>query len=248
MPFSTGFERRLTIFTPRDLRRDLDKKTCTNGFLLEYLSTMSKHRNSTKDSPANTAAERVFRDAGGILRTRDALQAGIHPRTLYALRDQGRIEQLSRGLFRLANQPPLGQPDLVTVAMKIPSGVICLISALAWHELTTQIPHEIYVAISRGSEPPRIDYPPVRHYWFSGKAYTEGVETHKTDGATIRIYSKEKTLADCFKHRNRIGMDTVLEALKTYFQNGEKNIDELMRFADICRVTKVITPYLEAML
>jgi predicted transcriptional regulator of viral defense system len=189
-----------------------------------------------------------FRAKGGILRTRDVLQAGIHRRTLYELRDSGRIEQLSRGLFRLADAPALGHPDLVTVALKIPEGVLCLISALAWHELTTQIPHEIYVAIPRGAEAPRLDYPPVHHYWFSDQAYSEGIETHQVDGVPLRVYSREKTLADCFKHRNRIGLDTVLEALKAYRQRGPVNTEALLHYADICRVKRVMTPYLEAVL
>ncbi len=183
-----------------------------------------------------------------MLRTRDALRAGIHPRTLYELRDSGQIEQLSRGLFRLVDSPSPSHPDLLTIAMKITNGVLCLISALAWHELTTQIPHEIYVAIPRGAEAPRIDYPPVRHYWFSGKAYSEGIEIHTIDGVPLRVYSREKTLADCFKHRNRIGLDTVLESLKTYRQQGPVNTEMLLHYAEICRVRSVITPYLEAIL
>jgi predicted transcriptional regulator of viral defense system len=202
----------------------------------------------TDQSRPISFALKTFLATGGMLRTRDALRAGIHPRTLYELRDSGQIEQLSRGLFRLVESPSLGHPDLVTVAMKIPNGVLCLISALAWHELTTQIPHEIYVAIPRGSEAPRLDYPPVRHYWFSGKAYSEGIETHRVDGVPLRVYSREKTLADCFKHRNRIGLDTVLEALKTYRQRRPVNTEMLLHYAGICRVKSVITPYLEALL
>lgn len=197
--------------------------------------------------PISTALN-AFRATGGMLRTRDALKAGIHPRTLYELRDSGRIEQLSRGLFRLSEAPSLGNPDLVTVALKIPDGVLCLISALAWHELTTQIPHEIYVAIPRGAEPPRLSYPPVRHFWFSGKAYSEGIETQKVDGVPLRVYCREKTIADCFKHRHRIGLDTVLEALKTYGQQGRINVESLLSYSEICRVKRVIQPYLEAVL
>ncbi|MEO2031500.1 MAG: type IV toxin-antitoxin system AbiEi family antitoxin domain-containing protein [Planctomycetaceae bacterium] len=195
-----------------------------------------------------SGAIQVFRAAGGILRTREALKAGIHPRTLYKLRDEGYLEQLSRGLFRLVDAPPLSEPDLVTVALKVPDGVVCLISALAWHQLTTQIPHEIYVAIPRNAEPPRIDYPPIRHFWFSGKAYSKGIETHVVDRVDVRIYSREKTIADCFKHRNRIGLDTVLESLKTYVQSGHPNVDSLLHYGEICRVRRVMTPYLEAML
>ncbi len=209
---------------------------------------MAKPKNDPKERRTIAAALEAFRAAGGLLRTRDALKAGIHPRTLYELRDEGRIEQMSRGLFRLADAPPLGEPDLVTVAIKVPDGVLCLISALAWHKLTTQIPHEIYVAIPRNAEPPRIDYPPVRHFWFSGDAYSTGIEVHTVDDVKIRVYSREKTLADCFKYRNRIGLDTVLEALKAYRQSGSVNVESLMHFAGICRVKRVMTPYLEAVL
>tara|TARA_R110002111_G_scaffold185031_3_gene250885 strand:+ start:343 stop:963 length:621 start_codon:yes stop_codon:yes gene_type:complete len=193
-------------------------------------------------------ARKEFRKAGGILRTRDALQAGIHPRTLYALRDSGQIEQLSRGLFRLAEETPLGNPDLVTVAHRISEGVICLISALAWHELTTQIPHAVYVAIPRGMEAPRIDYPPVQHFWFSQQAFVSGIEAQQVDGVPIRIYCREKTIADCFKFRNRLGLDTVLEALKLYCQQKSIDTAALLHYADICRVRRVMTPYLEAIL
>ncbi len=200
------------------------------------------------EAPPIVSALESFRALGGMLRTRDVLAAGIHPRTLYALRDSGHIQQLSRGLFRLVDAPGLAHPDLVTLAIKVPQGVLCLISALAWHQLTTQIPHEISVAIPRGAEAPRLDYPPVRHFWFSGPAYTEGIETHPVDGVRLRIYSREKTLADCFKYRHRIGLDTALEALKTYVQRGRVNIELLLHYADLCRVKRVITPYLEALL
>jgi predicted transcriptional regulator of viral defense system len=197
--------------------------------------------------PISLALEQ-FRATEGILRTRDALRAGIHRRTLYQLRESGRIEQLSRGLFRLADTPALDHPDLVTLALKIPEGVLCLTSALEWHGLTTQIPHEIAVAIPRGAEAPRLEYPPVRHFWFSGQAYSEGIELHRVDGVSLRVYSREKPLADCFKHRNRIGLDTFLEALKTYRERGPVQIEALLHYADICRVKRVMTPYLEAVL
>jgi predicted transcriptional regulator of viral defense system len=183
-----------------------------------------------------------------MLRMAQALRSGIHRRTLYALRDAGLTEQLSRGLYRLADTQPLGNPDLVTVAAKVPKGVICLLSALAFHELTTQIPHEVYVAIPRNAEAPRLDHPPVRSFRFSGLAFSEGIETHRMDGVSVRIYSREKTLADCFKYRNKIGLDTALEALRLYKEQGRINVDAILRYAAICRVTKVMRPYLEAVL
>ena len=189
----------------------------------------------------------VFRRHGGVLRMSDAMRAGIHRRTLYAMRDEGIVERLSRGLYRLADLPPLGNPDLVTVALKVPKGVICLISALAFHEITTQIPHEIYLALGRGAEPPRLEFPPIRVFWFSGAAFDEGIETHNVDGMPIQIFSPEKTLADCFKHRNKIGLDTVVEAIKLYRERKPLNVNALIKFARVCRVEKVMRPYLEAL-
>jgi predicted transcriptional regulator of viral defense system len=181
-------------------------------------------------------------------RTGEALKAGIHPRTLYKMRDQGAIERLGRGMYRFADMPSFGNPDLATVAMKVPKGVICLISALSYHELTTEIPHEIYLALPRGAETPRLDYPPMRFFWFSGPAFTEGVEQHEVDGIPVRVFNPEKTLADCFKYRNKIGLDVVLEALKFYRQKKRFHADDLLRYARICRVEKIIRPYLEATL
>jgi predicted transcriptional regulator of viral defense system len=190
----------------------------------------------------------IFKKHGGILRTAQALRAGIHPSTLYTMRDVGTLEVVSRGVFRLSGSEQIGNPDLVTVATRVPKGVICLISALAYHELTTQIPHEIHLALQRGAQSPRLKYPPIKIYWFKGQAFTEGVETHRLDGVDIRIYSREKTLADCFKFRNKIGLDTAVEAVRFYRERRSVNVDALMRYASICRVEKVMRPYLEAIL
>ena len=190
----------------------------------------------------------IFRKHGSILRTSQALEAGIHPSTLYAMRDNGTLETVSRGIYRLADSEPMGNPDLVTVAARVQNGVVCLISALAFHEITTQIPHEVHVALQRGAEIPRLDYPPIKFYWFSDKAHSAGVETHELDGVSVRIYSPEKTLADCFKFRNKIGLDTAVEAVRFYRERRNVNVDALMHYAKICRVEKVIRPYLEAIL
>ena len=200
------------------------------------------------DTAAVQRAKAMLRSQSGAFRTRDAIKAGIHPRTLYAMRDQEAIERLGRGMYRFADMPAMGNPDLATVALKVPKGVICLISALSWHEMTSEIPHEIYLALPRGAEPPRLAYPPLRIFWFQGDAFGAGVEGHDMDGIGVRIYSPEKTLADCFKYRNKIGIDVVLEALKLYRQRKRFQADALMRFAKICRVEKVMRPYLEATL
>lgn len=193
-------------------------------------------------------ARNIFRQHGGILKMSEAVQAGIHRKMLYAMLDDGVIEKLDRGLYRLSELPPLGNLDLVSVARKVPTGVICLISALSFYEITTQIPHEVYIALKRGTETPRIKHPPVRVFRFTGDAFTEGVETPIVDGVKLHIYSPEKTLADCFKFRNKIGLDTVIEALKFYRDKKRLNVNELMRYARICRVEKVMKPYMEALL
>lgn len=193
-------------------------------------------------------AETVFREQGGTLRMSVALRHGITRYVLYAMLEEGKLERLARGVYRLADLPSLGNPDLVTVAQRIPKGVICLVSALAFHELTTQIPHVVWVAVKRRSRVPRIEWPPVRVLEFTGEAYSAGTETHALDGTPVSIYSREKTLADCFKYRNRIGRDIALEALTTYLRAGGTDIDALMKYARICRVSNVIRPYLEAML
>ena len=190
----------------------------------------------------------IFKKHGGILRTAKALRAGIHPSTLYAMRDSGSIEVVSRGVYRLAGSEPLGNPDLVIVATRVRGGVICLISALAFHKITTQIPHEVHVALLRGAEEPRLEHPPIKTYRFTGQAFTAGIETHELDGVSVRIYSLEKTLADCFKFRNKIGLDTAVEAVRFYRERRSVKVDALMRYATICRVEKVIRPYLQAIL
>ncbi len=188
----------------------------------------------------------IFRKNGGILSTMNAIRLGIHPVKLYSMRDAKVLDQLGRGVYRLSTMPPLANPDLVTVIQKVPEGVLCLISALSFHEMTTQIPHEIYLAVKRGAWTPKMEYPPIRVFHFSGKAFSEGIEEHLIDGVKVRIYSREKTLADCFKFRTVVGLDTVLEALRNYWRSKWKKTDELTRFSKICRVDKVLGPYLEA--
>ena len=206
-------------------------------------SPEKRQRNTRFDRAAD-----VFKQHGGILRTAEALREGIHPSTLYAMRDSGMLEVMSRGVHRLAGSPRLGHPELVTVAIRIPSGVICLISALAFHELTAQIPHVVDVALPRGAEEPRLDHPPIQTYRFTGQAFEEGVEAYELDSVVVRIYSPEKTLADIFKFRNKIGLDTAVEAVRLYRERRKVKVDDLMRYAAICRVDNIIRPYLEALL
>jgi predicted transcriptional regulator of viral defense system len=182
------------------------------------------------------------------IRTAQALQAGIHPRTLYQLRDQGHLEQISRGVYRLTTLSPIANPDLFIIAARIPQSVLCLVSALAFHNLTTQIPRLISIALPKGMESPRLDYPPISIHRFSLDSFSVGIEIHAVDGIPIQVYCPEKTLADCCKFRNKIGMDVFLEALELYRTRKQVNFAQILHYAQICRVQKVITPYLEAML
>jgi predicted transcriptional regulator of viral defense system len=199
-----------------------------------------KSQNTYAPDSRFARATKIFKKHGGILRTFQALKAGIHPETLYDMRDSGVLEAISRGVFRLSDIPPLDNPVLVTVATRVPSSVICLISALAFYELTTQIPHVVHIALSRGSEEPRLDYPPIKTYRFTGEAFTAGVDIHDLDGVRVRIYSPEKTLADCFKFRNKIGLDTVIEAIRFYRERRGIKVDDLMRYAAVCRVKRIM--------
>jgi len=191
-------------------------------------------------------AKQVFKKHGGTMRTREIQAEGIHPRTLYALRDAGTLERLSRGLYRLAELPPLSEPDLSTVAKRIPNAVVCLVSALALHELTTQIPHVVHIALPRTARYPILEHPPLQVYLFSKAAFEAGIETKNFDGVSIRVYNAEKTLADCFKYRNKLGIDVVIEALRKYRAKRGARLQRVLEYARICRVERVMRPYLEA--
>lgn len=192
-------------------------------------------------------AREAFLQAGGVLRTSQALRAGVHPRDLYALRDAGALEPVSRGVYRLADLEPLAEPDLVTVAARVPKAVIALVSALHFHGLTTEIPHEVSVALPPGTARPRLDWPPLRVYRLSGQMFTSGIETHEQDGVPLRVYSAAKTVADCFKFRNRLGIEVAVTALREGLAERRFTPAEMLRAAKTCRVDRIVRPYLEAL-
>jgi len=194
-------------------------------------------------------ARHVFTKHGGMLRTSKALRLGIHPRTLYALRDAGDIERVGRGLYRLSSAPPLSSPDLVPIAIRIPRAVVCLVSALAHHRLTTQVPHAVDIALPSHAQIPKIDGVPLRVFWYPEPSFRAGVDVVTVDDVPVRIYSPAKTVADCFKYRNKIGLDIAIEALRIYRERRPKpDFQALAKFAQINRVQKVMRPYLEAVL
>src|SRR5438270_10751848 len=177
---------------------------------------------------------------GGMLRTGKAIRLGIHPRTLYKLRDQGELEQVVRELYRLSSAEPLTNPDLVPIAIRVPRGVVCLISALAHHELTTQVPHAIYLALPSHGQAPKTQGIPIRVFWFSEPSFSAGIDLVRIDGVPVRIYSVEKTIADCFKYRNKIGLDLAIEALRAFKQRKRRDMQALTKFARIDRVLGVM--------
>jgi predicted transcriptional regulator of viral defense system len=194
-------------------------------------------------------AKAVFTREGGTLRMSEAIKLGLSRRVLYAMLEAGEVERVSRGIYRLADLPSLGNPDLVTVALRVPRGVICLISAAAYHDLTTQIPHKVDVALERGAQIPRVEFPPIRVYRFSRIALNSGIEVHELDGVKVRIYSREKTVADCFKYRNKIGMDVALETLREWWDKRDgATVQDLLDQARHCRVATVMMPYVESLL
>jgi predicted transcriptional regulator of viral defense system len=181
------------------------------------------------------------------MRTSQALLEGIQPRTLYQMRDRGLLVQEGRGLYRLAGVQIWSDPDLAIVSLRIPKGVICLISALYFHHLTTQIPHEVHIALPKDSEKPRLEYPPARFFWISPKSFEAGIEEHIVDHVTVRVYSLAKTIADCFKFRNKIGMEVALEALREGIRQNRCTPDQILHFARINRVERIVLPYLEVL-
>ncbi|MDP2007181.1 MAG: AbiEi antitoxin N-terminal domain-containing protein [Rubrivivax sp.] len=182
----------------------------------------------------------------GWLRASDLADAGVPRAVLTRMAASGQLERAARGLYRLPDSGSSEHEGLVTVASKVPQAVVCLLSALQFHGLTTQLPWQVWIAMPRGSHVPRLEYPPIRMVQFTGEAYTQGIETHERDGVKLHVYSVAKTVADCFKHRNKIGMDVALEALKDARAQGRASFDDLWRCAKVCRVSNVMRPYMEA--
>ena len=199
------------------------------------------------DQIIKQSAEEIFRLHGGQLRMNEAIAYGITRYMLYSLRDKGIINQISRGVYRLTELAPLSNYDLTTVSSRVPNAVICLISALSYHGITTQIPRNVSFAVPRESRLPSLNYPPIQAHRFSKQAYQSGIEEHQVDGIVVKIYSMEKTIVDCFKFRNKIGMDVILEAIKLYRSQQKLKWNDIIKYARICRVEQVMKPYLETL-
>jgi len=197
---------------------------------------------------ATTKAEQVLELARheGVLRAQDVTERGFHHEHLRRLCEKGLLIRVARGLYVPADKDFGAHQTLAEAARRVPRGVICLLSALRFHEIGTQLSHEVWMAIDRKAALPQVDRLPIRVVRFSGPALTEGVEEHDVEGVTAKIYCPAKTVADCFKYRNKIGLDVALEALKSGLQQRKVTVDELWRYAKVCRVANVMQPYLEA--
>ena len=183
---------------------------------------------------------------GGVLRSKDLDPYGIARVNLQRLVQRGRIQWAGRGLYMLP-EAVTEHHSLAQVCKRVPHGVVCLLSALRFHELTTQNPFEVWMAIDQKAWRPQLESPSLRIVHLSGKVLTSGVEEHPIEGVKVRVYSPAKTVVDCFKFRNRVGLDVAIEALREYRRKYPARLDELWRFARICRVERVMRPYLEAL-
>jgi predicted transcriptional regulator of viral defense system len=192
------------------------------------------------------AAVQAFRERGGTLRTRDLIARGVHTDALYALRERGQIVELGRGLYRLADAGESEYPDLAVFAARAPNAAICLISALSYHGITTQIPSSIHLAVPRGSYHRIKLSVPVTVYRFDPKTFTEGLDTRAIGGMPVKIYNPARTVVDCFKFRNKIGLDVALEALRLARQRKRVQNRELLHYARLLRVANLMSPYLQA--
>lgn len=182
-----------------------------------------------------------------LLRGSDLHDAGLSPQLLIKLHLAGKLQRVSRGVYSLPDAPVTEHQSLAEVCRRVPRGVVCLLSALRFHEIGTQAPHEVWLALPESSRTPALGSPALRIVRLRGEAYSDGIETVMEEGASIRVYSIAKTVTDCFKFRHKIGLDVALEALKDAWQRRLVKMDDLSRFARINRVERVVQPYLEAL-
>lgn len=198
---------------------------------------------------ASTPAQKLldYVRKNSIIRACELDDLGISRVYLTRLVRDGRLERISRGLYQRPESDITRHFTLIQAAKRVPSGVICLLSALSFHDFTTQLPHQVWIAIERGKWEAGIRDLPLRFFEFSGKAFHEGIETHTVQGVDIRVYHPAKTVADCFKYRNKIGLDVALEALREGQRARKCTNEELWHYANVCRVANIMRPYLEAM-
>jgi predicted transcriptional regulator of viral defense system len=199
--------------------------------------------------PPADATSRILRLARrrGFITRGEIARAGIHTQALSRMVRSGALERAARGRYRLPDSPITENHGLALVAAAVPAAVICLVSALSFHQIGTQLPHEVWIALDRRTRRPGLVWPRLRVHRFSGKALTEGIETHRIEGESVKVYGVAKTLADVFKYRNKVGLDVALEALREAWRARRFTMDEIHRYARVCRVERVMRPYLDAL-
>lgn len=195
----------------------------------------------------NIAGESAIPAEIGVFRPSDAKRWGVSRTALQRLLEAGKIERVGRGLYVRVGASVTEHHTLAEAAKRLPGGVVCLLSALSYHGMTTQSPHEVWIAIPERARKPTADWPPLRICRFSGEALAFGVEVHSIEGVEVAVTSRAKTVADCFKYRNKLGVDLAVEALREYLAKQGRSIDALHAAAKVCRVERVMRPYLEAL-
>lgn len=201
---------------------------------------------STMESPAEKEALALIRRLG-VVRPRDLDRYGIPRSRLYRLVEKGLVLRHARGVYTSPDHEPTADHALAQVSKRVPAAIVCLLSALRFHQLTTQLPHQVWIALPKSARRPGFDFPPLRVVRFTGRARTAGVEVHRIEGVEVRITGPAKTVVDCFKYRNKIGLDVALEALREAWRERRITMDDIDRFARICRVERVMRPYVEAL-
>ncbi len=207
--------------------------------------SVKKQAKRTRSSKVQ-AILRLVREVG-VFRSRDLAGHGVPRSYLVRLQRKGFIEQIGRGLYRATDAKITAHHTLAEACKRVTHGVVCLLSALRYHNLTTQVPIEIWLAVDRTARKPQVDCPPLHIVRMSGKARTSGIEEHLIEGVPVKIYNAAKTVVDCFKFRNKIGLDIALEALREFRRSRRRNSNDVQRFAEVCRVARVMRPYLEAL-
>jgi len=182
-----------------------------------------------------------------MIRPRDLKEFNIPAKYLQRLYERGEVYRSGRGIYILADAEITENFSLAEACKRVPHGVVCLLSALRFHQIGTQNPYEVWMAIDPKAHRPKLDYPPLRIFRFSGAALQEGVEEHRVSDGTIRVYNVPKTVADCFRYRNKIGIDVAIEALRECWRERRTTMDELWRYAAVARISTVIKPYLESL-
>ena len=193
--------------------------------------------------------QKIMRYVGqhGIVRPRDIAAIGLPREYLVRLHRQGKLNRSGRGMYTLPDANVTERHSYAEVAKRVPDAAICLLSALVFHGITTQSPASVWIALRKGTRTPVLTSPSLRIVRLSGPSLTEGIENHQVEGVPVRVYSAAKTVADCFKFRNKIGLDVAIEALKDSLRLKKANVNEIYRYAKVCRVSNVIRPYMEAL-